>query len=60
MSYILFELAANPHCQEKLREKILEQCGKFGGKLTYESIQDFPYLDACVNGKTIIVYFYFI
>lgn len=51
MSFIIFELAAHPDCQQKLREEINKHCEKTGGKLTYEAVQDMPYLSACIQGK---------
>lgn len=51
MSLILFELASHPQCQKKLREEIHQRCEKTGGKLTFESVHEMPYLDACVKGK---------
>lgn len=50
MSFVLFELAAHPHCQKKLRQEINKQCESSNGKLTYEIVHDMPYLEACING----------
>lgn len=51
MSFILFELASNPQCQNKLREEIRKKCEKSSDQLTYEVIHEMAYLDACINGK---------
>lgn len=50
MSFLIFELAANLTCQKKLREEINKYCEKSNGTLTYEIVQDMPYLDACLYG----------
>nr|CAH7766312.1 unnamed protein product [Callosobruchus chinensis] len=47
MGHLLYELAANPEAQKKLRNEVMDYFEKDGGQLTYESIQDMPYLDAC-------------
>lgn len=52
MSFVLFELSRHPECQRILRDEINKQFELFDGKLTYECIQEMPYLDACINGKS--------
>ncbi|RZC38867.1 p450 domain containing protein, partial [Asbolus verrucosus] len=51
MSFLLFELAANPEVQSKLREEISQHSKENGSKLSYEVIQSLPYLDGVVNGN---------
>ena len=47
MSYILYELALNPDCQETLFEEI--SSAKDATGLTYDVIQGLPYLDAVIH-----------
>ncbi|VEN58316.1 unnamed protein product [Callosobruchus maculatus] len=47
MGCILHDLANNPEVQEKLRAEVNEYFEKDNGQLSYESIQEMPYLDAC-------------
>nr|CAI5835401.1 unnamed protein product [Callosobruchus analis] len=51
MGHLLYELAANPDAQKKLRSEVKDHFEKDGGQLTYESLQEMPYLDACFKGK---------
>lgn len=46
-SYVLYELARNPECQEKLYDEIVATMAKHDGQLTYDAIQEMSYLD-CV------------
>ncbi|XP_017044421.1 probable cytochrome P450 6a13 [Drosophila ficusphila] len=48
MSFCLYELALNPDIQERLREEVLEVLDRNNQKLTYESVQEMPYLDQVV------------
>lgn len=47
---ILYEVAANPGCQEKLRKEIDETLGQ-NNETTFEVFQDMKYLDAVLNGN---------
>ncbi|XP_055852653.1 probable cytochrome P450 9f2 [Episyrphus balteatus] len=50
MSFAVHELMANPDCQEKLREEILEVKANLDGKpLTYEVLQGMKYMDMVVS-----------
>jgi cytochrome P450 family 6 len=49
ISFTLFELAVNPDIQEKLREEILCGVEENGGKLTYNLLFGFKYLDMVIN-----------
>ncbi|XP_069672104.1 probable cytochrome P450 6a13 [Periplaneta americana] len=49
MTFCLYELALNPDIQKRLSYEILEVMEKYGGKITYESIQDMEYLDKVVS-----------
>lgn len=45
LSCVLYELALNPHCQEKLLKEISETLTKYDGKLIAEGLQELNYLD---------------
>ncbi|KAJ3641253.1 hypothetical protein Zmor_027767 [Zophobas morio] len=49
MSFVLFELAANLHVQEKLREEVRRVYEENGNELPYEVLQALPYLDGVIN-----------
>nr|WCC58060.1 cytochrome P450 [Pharsalia antennata] len=49
MTFMFYELAKNPKCQEKLREEINNILGKNNGQLSFEILKDMPYLEACIN-----------
>uniref|UniRef100_A0A182QBF7 Cytochrome P450 n=1 Tax=Anopheles farauti TaxID=69004 RepID=A0A182QBF7_9DIPT len=48
VTFCLYELALNEHCQERARECVQQALEKHGG-LTYEAIADMDYLDRCIN-----------
>lgn len=45
LSYVLYELALNPYCQEKLFEEISENMSKHDEKLTAEGLHEMNYLE---------------
>jgi len=49
----LYELAVNPAIQTKLREEIDTTLEKFGGQISYDSVQDMKYLGQVIDGKII-------
>ncbi|XP_066993022.2 probable cytochrome P450 6a13 [Anabrus simplex] len=49
LSFALYELALNPDIQARLREEVDTILQQHGGKLTYETLQDMPYLDKVVS-----------
>lgn len=51
MSLALFEIAANPKVQRKLRDEIQSVAKKNDGKILYESIADMTYLSQVLNGN---------
>ena len=50
MSFALYELAANPDIQEKVRDEAKMTLEKYDGKFTYESISEMVYLNQVFNG----------
>eukprot|EP00099_Drosophila_melanogaster_P019149 NP_610390.1 Cyp6a13 [Drosophila melanogaster] len=48
MSFCLYELALNPDVQERLRVEVLAVLKRNNQKLTYDSVQEMPYLDQVV------------
>ena len=48
LSWILYDLAMNPNCQDTLYEEIRD-AGSDTSKLSYESLQSLPYLDAVIH-----------
>lgn len=50
MSFALYELAANPDIQAKVRDEVKQTLDKHGGKFTYESIFEMNYLNQVFNG----------
>jgi cytochrome P450 family 6 len=51
LSFCLHELALNPQVQERLREEIDSTLKKCEGKITYDAIQNTPYLDQVLDGE---------
>jgi hypothetical protein len=51
LSYALYELALHPEIQQSLRAEILQVLSNNGGQLTYEGIQDMPYIDRVLSGE---------
>lgn len=51
IAYAVFEMARNPEIVKKLRHEIDTVLGKHNNQITYESLQDMPYLELCIKGK---------
>lgn len=52
LAFVFYELARNPDVQQRLYEEVLTvHGGKHDNKLTYEALQDMPYLDGVVQGS---------
>ncbi|XP_058053773.1 probable cytochrome P450 6a13 [Anopheles bellator] len=49
VTFCLYELARNEHCQERARACVLKALRKHGGMMSYEAIADMDYLDRCIN-----------
>lgn len=50
MSFCLYELAKNPDIQEKVQMEIDEITKKHDGEITYTSVGEMKYLEACIDG----------
>lgn len=50
MSYLIYEIARNIDVQNRLRDEIDEMASKNNGKITFENVQEFKYLDCVING----------
>lgn len=61
MSFCLHELAKNNIIQQNVQKEIDEVTFRHNGKITYESIADMKYLEACIDGiyKIELKQFYF-
>lgn len=51
LSFTLFELAKNPHLQEKLRQEIERVMKAHDGQLTYEIMNEMGFLNMVLKGK---------
>jgi len=45
LSFLLYTLATNPDVQDRAREEVVSVLKRHGDKLTFDSIQEMPYLD---------------
>lgn len=50
LTFTLYELCLNLDMQEKLRKEIQVVTKKFGGHLTYESVNEMTYMDNIIHG----------
>ncbi len=46
VSFALYELARNPHCQEEAYEEIARILCQYDGKLTYGAVREMNYLES--------------
>ncbi|XP_049871412.1 cytochrome P450 6B1-like [Pectinophora gossypiella] len=49
LAFLLLELAANPHVQEKMRAEILQVLEKNDGNVTYEMLQELTYMEMVIQ-----------
>lgn len=54
MGFCLYELAMNPHIQQKARDEINEAIAAQNGEFNYDSMADMTYVDCVLNGKLFI------
>lgn len=50
LSFILYELAKHPDCQQKAYEEINRVLEKYQNKLTSEALQEMKYLEMIISG----------
>lgn len=50
MAFCLYELAANPEIQEKLREEIRQVLRKHEDEITYDAVQEMKYMNQVLEG----------
>lgn len=51
MSFLCYEMAANPDIQQKLRDEVEETFAACDRNLTYDALNKMKYLDMVVSGK---------
>lgn len=51
ISFCLFEMAKNQRIQKKVQEEIDEVYARYNNQITYESLSEMRYLEACIDGK---------
>lgn len=51
MTYTLYELALNPHIQQKVRDEIADVISRHNGNITYDSLMEMTYLDQVIYGE---------
>lgn len=51
LTFCMYELAKNQHIQELVHKEIDRVLAEHNGKITYESITDMKYLEACIDGE---------
>ena len=51
IAYTLFELSRKPELQKRLQDEIDDVLAKYDNAITYESINDMPFLEMCIKGK---------
>lgn len=55
----LYELAKNPDVQKRVHDEIDDVLMKHNGTITYESISEMNYMQACLDGSSIFIYILF-
>lgn len=58
ISYCLFELSRQPDLLKRLQREIDDTMTKHNNVITYDCIQEMPFLDLCVRGKCLLVFIY--
>lgn len=53
VAYKLFELSRKPKLQKRLQDEIDSVLAKHNDEITYESINEMPFLEMCVKGKIV-------
>lgn len=58
ISFCLYELAQNTEIQERVQEEIDRVLAKYDGDINYDSVEEMIYLQRCIDGMFIDVFFY--
>lgn len=53
LSFTIQLLAMHPDVQERLRKEVDEAFERGGGNISYEAVQDLPYMDMVISGKAV-------
>lgn len=59
MSFCLYEVAKNQEIQRKIQEEIDSVLSEHNGQITFDSINEMRYLESCISGSFIIIFFSF-
>lgn len=59
LSYCLYEMAGNPHFQQRAHDEIDRVLKKYDGKITYESVSEMNFLENCCLGRMFNFYIFF-
>lgn len=51
LAFLLLELAAHPEVQQKMRAEIVETLAKHDQRISYELLQELPYMDKVIQGR---------
>lgn len=51
MSFCMYELAKHPEIQQKAYEDIINVLQQHNGQITYDSVADMKYVNACLDGE---------
>ena len=51
MSFCMYELAKDQNLQQRVHQEIDSVLERHDGKITYDSISDMKYLEACIDGE---------
>lgn len=49
ISYAMYELALNPHCQQKAFDELTRVISKYDGKITVEGLQEMIYIEGILH-----------
>ncbi|XP_063223900.1 cytochrome P450 6j1-like [Bacillus rossius redtenbacheri] len=52
LNFTLYELALNPHIQDRLRQEIVSVLDKYEGKVSYDCFKEMSYLDMVIAEST--------
>lgn len=51
LTYLLYEMAINPHAQSNVRKEINETLRRHNQNITYEAVMEMQYLHRCIDGR---------